>query len=934
MKIKFFIGLLIMVSLLTAQETSQTFLSLKQTGVEQFLKDHPEYDGRGTIVLIFDTGVDMGIPGLTKTSTGETKVIDVQDFTGQGDLKVYEADIDEDDDIYYFVNEDMEYKVKGADKFENMADDFYIGVFDEQLLKNSGSGAADQNGNGKEDDKYYFVAFNTKAENGDSYSVVYFDKNGNGDLADEEPIRSYHENLDAFYIENGNGIEQLWIGLNIHLDKKIVSFHFDDGAHGTHCAGIATGYKIGNTDLNGVAPGAKLVSCKLGNNNYSGGATVTESMKKCFDYADSLSKARKEPVIINMSFGIGSEIEGHSDMAKYIEGLLEKNPYFYVCTSNGNEGPGISTSGLPAASTMVLSSGAVLTKEVGYDNYGANLDKDIILYFSSRGGETGKPDVISPGACTSTVPNWEGSDKFWGTSMASPYSAGVVSLLMSAMIVEYPDTKIPSGLVFKAVRESATKWTDYETIDQGGGFINIEAAYAKLKKYINDGELKKYETYTVETFAPNMPGRKAPNIYIRNGKFLDSSDIFTVTVTRNNFINKSKFYRTFNLTSDKDWLIPVAKRTYMRNDQEAKFNVKFDLSKMTEPGLYNGTIKATRADKSKFEEFEVMATVVIPYEFTSDNQYSMKACGKLAPGKYGRYFVNIPAGASSMKITLSSVEGKHADMNVKIHKPNGREIRGSSYVSSKGKLVTVDKFLFNPEAGIYELDVDAYYKAQDTSYYKLNVEFNGVQRLDNMPLSEDHSSLTLFNNFNNKKVYMMGASIEGYCSHFAKTISGGETYEYEFYFAEGEASKTFKVMVSKEDFNKFTDFSVMVKDADGKTLDSDALSYNSTELTINNNFDADTKLKLVLVPGFALKSSSLVAHVKAETKIKSPVRINASFGYSPVVVMYPSVETKVNLQFSKPEMELPEGAKFYGELELTDYTSKETEVKIPLYFKF
>ena len=59
--------LLFSVGMLYAQESNQTFLSLKQTGVEDFLKKNPNYDGRGTIVFVFDTGVDMGIDGLLKT---------------------------------------------------------------------------------------------------------------------------------------------------------------------------------------------------------------------------------------------------------------------------------------------------------------------------------------------------------------------------------------------------------------------------------------------------------------------------------------------------------------------------------------------------------------------------------------------------------------------------------------------------------------------------------------------------------------------------------------------------------------------------------------------------------------------------------------------------------------------------------------------------
>jgi subtilisin family serine protease len=667
-----------------SQDSVQTFLSLKNTGVDEFHRLYPEYDGRGTIIFIFDTGVDQGIDGLTHTSTGHVKVIDVQDFTGQGDVKLYEADIDEEDDREIFINEEMNYKVFGAENLTHHSIDgkFFIGSFDEARLINSRSGAADLNGNGTMNDSYMIVAFETMVEDG-RFWTAYLDTDGDRDISDEISLTNYKDYQESFTIKKGGGLAPLTFGLNIFPEEKRISLHFDDGAHGTHVAGIAAGNNIGGTGLSGIAPGAKIISCKIGDNQYSGGATVTESMKKAFLYADKISKEIEEPCIINMSYGIGSEIEGRSDMEIFLAELLQENPYLYLFTSSGNSGPGISTTGLPSSSEFTFSSGAVMPQELGRDLYGTNLDRDILLHFSSRGGEVSKPDICAPGACTSTVPNWKDKDRFWGTSMASPYSAGVVSMLMSAMINELPGVKIPSQLVFTAMRKSATKLEGYSHLDQGGGYINVMEAYKLLKKFVANGEVKKFETYAISSTAPNMPDGRAANLYLRNGSYLKGNEKFTFTIRRNNLQQVDKFYRVYKIKCDDDWLIPVQQKIYIRNFQPAEVTVKFDKSKMTEPGLYSGKIKAYRNDDSHFPEFEMLATVVIPYNFPIENKYEMDWKNKtIRTGDIDRYFINLPAGQTSMRISLTRNPDEYSMTRYTLFDTDGIKVAKSTILYS------------------------------------------------------------------------------------------------------------------------------------------------------------------------------------------------------------------------------------------------------------
>jgi len=937
-------------SVLTAQgELPWTQLSRSTCQVDAYSKANPDIDGRGIVIAVLDTGVDPGVPGLQKTPAGEVKVIDMQDFSGQGDIEITRAIWNEAKDkiIHYADNGSPElFTPPPADQRPD-GTTVWFGLIKEKTYANSS--VPDVNDNGKKDDVFGLCVI-SKDDGTDDDAVCYVDTNGDRDFSDEKPLHNYKLKYDTFTFareKKEKQITTLTIGLNIFIRKNKVVLHHDDGGHGTHVAGIAAGYRILDQDgFNGVAPGAKVISLKIGENRLAGGSTTTGSMKSAFDYTANYAREHDVTVVCNLSFGIASVKEGAHEIDEFLDKLLRTNPGLIVCTSAGNEGPGLSSVGTPAGANAAIVVAAMLAADTARDIMGIQIPNAQVAPFSSRGGELDKPDVATPGWTTSTVPRWEHGGDFWsGTSMASPYATGLCAVLANQVRAKH---KLAPRMdwIKSALMNTAEPVPGFNCLDYGAGKPNLLKAGQKLDAVVAKCRNDPLYTFKIKTNSPMAPEGSGRTAYWRSTWFPnDRPQVFTVTPvfapqTDANVI--TAFSRRLTLRCTSDWCKPQQEQIYFRDVQPASVNVVYDASRLTEPGLYVTSIEGLDGDDVALR---LENTIIVPYQTGPQNDYRVKIENQTVQGYAARhYFVSVPTGASAMHITLRAVEGKASTARVSyLYRPNGLQMaRGQLRLDTKNDVregsYTLSKEL---EPGVWELPVTSA-RADEESAFSLEIRFEGVQTepetiadLTAKPGGTPSGDAALLNLFNRPVTVDLSGKIEGYRKTDKKKLKpDDDKKKISLDFTSELHAARIHVEISEDDYAKFTDIPISVYDSGGKAISQGSLDGTETTMTVENpEPDAEScSASLEIRPAFTYPNSDESAefNVRIDYLYKEPIDIEVKRGEGSQTTLYPAIPTELSWSLKKMPPETPEGTSHVGYIRASDKTAKQPVAEIEI----
>jgi subtilisin family serine protease len=787
-------------------------MPLDATRVPAFDALYPAYDGRGVIIAILDSGIEPGVAGLESTSTGGPKLLDLRDFSGEGRVDL-EPLVPVGDTVLAGSS-----PLLGGSALRALSPDgpWYVGRVAERVL--GAAPAADLNGDGDAADTLAVVV----AHDAEGWFVVA-DTDVDGSLDGELPVRDYVADRQHLAWARQGARPGLRVAVNFseHAHEPVLDLYFDTSGHGTHVAGIAAGHDMYAVEgFNGVAPGAELLGLKISDNAH-GAVSTTGSMLAAIRHAIELAAARRQPLVLNLSFGVGNEREGGARIDALIDSVLQANPAVVFTISAGNDGPGLSTVGFPGSAARAISVGATFPSAFIASPTGAPVPERP-AYFSARGGELAKPDLLAPGVAYSTVPAWNaGQERSGGTSMASPHAAGLVARLLSGLAQE---GRRASAADVRAALVATARRGDAPAVTAGAGVPDLPAAWSWLASGRRAPDV---EARAVGSRAAAVLHRTGPDTEVPRGQ--------TFELLR----PRGAPAATYRLRSDAAWL--RAPDSVIASGGTSWVPVRYDAAALAGPGVWTGSIVGWGADSAAGPAFRLVNTVVTPHAAGAPVEFST---GRLEAGTVSRMFF----GADTGRAFRVSVQGS-APASAFLHEPGGRPYRDAnarpSGTAARPTVFEVDAS--DVEGGAYELVVVA--PPVRAASAAVSVRHAPVRLAASRAGDTVQARITAAADSVSGDAMLLLVGAE---RNVAVDGAGGEEQTIALTIPEWARSAAVDVRHPAEQWGRFTDFGVTLFGDDGAVIAQSPLNYAFGRLA----FELDAPARghpatLSLLPGFA-----------------------------------------------------------------------------------
>ncbi|MGP4111638.1 S8 family serine peptidase [Streptomyces sp. 4N509B] len=649
--------------------TDNPYMPTDETGAVEFVEDNPRADGRGITIGVIDTGVDIDHPALQETTTGERKIVDWVTATDP----IWDGDGTWRAMVTERSGESFEYNGR---QYTAPAGDHLLAVFREEITA-GGEAAGDVNRDGDTNDSWALL-YDAGA------GTVRVDVADDGDFTNDPAMSPYRENHDLGYFGTDDPAtavaEHMPFVVEIREDvpmdpyggdwvgqvRDFVNIGIVADAHGTHVAGITAANGMFGGEMNGAAPGAKIVSARACAFPSCSSTALTEGM------IDLVTNRGVD--VVNMSIGGLPPLNDGQSARDLLYNELIDTYGVQMFISAGNEGPGTNTIGAPSTAERVVSVGAAISRETWAANYGSHVERRYaLLPFSSNGPRDDggfKPNIVAPGSAISTTPTWQagspvpeagyelppGYAMFNGTSMSSPQAAGAAALLLSA--AKARDIDLSPDTLRTALTSSADPIPGVQAHEQGSGRFDTEGAWRLIRQAAGGAAAHDYAVSAPVDHVLDQelvtPGA-GPGVYDReSAPAVGERERYEVTVTRTTgpdrrvphrveLVNNDD--RTFRLVGSSSVSLPL--------DQPVTLTLE---AKPRSLGAHS-VILTLDDGRTTGVDHQILNTVVVA-EDLADPSFARDYAGEVQRNDSDSYFVRVPEGTRTLEVAMGGLTGE------------------------------------------------------------------------------------------------------------------------------------------------------------------------------------------------------------------------------------------------------------------------------------
>ncbi|GER51008.1 tripeptidyl-peptidase [Striga asiatica] len=552
-----------------------------------------------------------------------------------------------------------------------------------------------------------------------------------GKLADFVPLTNYR-------IERKYGIfsklDACTCVLNVYNEGNVLSIVTDCSPHGTHVAGITSAYHPKEPLLNGVAPGAQLISCKIQDSRLGKMLTGTGFVRAL------IAAVEHRCDIINMSCGDATVFPDYGRFVDLVNEVVNKHKLIFI-GSVGNDGPALSTVGAPGGTTSsIIGVGAYVSPAMaaGAHNLVEAPPEGLQYTWSSRGptadGDLGVC-ISAAGGAMAPVPTWTLQHRRFmnGTSMSSPCASGGVALLLSAMKAE--GVPVSPYSVREALENTSVPVgsSPEDKLSAGQGLMQVDKAYDYIQK-LRDVPSVWYQIKIKQS------GKSSPTsrgIYLREADLCKKSTEWVVKVEPNfhedasNLDQLVRFEECVKLHSTGEPVVRAPEYLLLTHNGQ-NFNIIVDSTTLTS-GLHYFEVYALDCKAPwRGPLFRIPVTIAKPQPVVNRPPFIQFQGMPFVPGHIERKFVEVPIGTTWVEVTLKS-SGFSTARKFLVHfaqiSPLQRPIKwetAATFSSPSSK-----SYSFEVKGGLtMELAVAQYWSSgvgsHDTTIVDFEIAFHGI----------------------------------------------------------------------------------------------------------------------------------------------------------------------------------------------------------------